>query len=110
MIECKAVIPFELGSEVFELINRDLTAAFGGLHMTNGVGLWCDPDQGGRVVAQPIVTIVCAVKHPVDGITFSNIIERHCRDAGERYLYVTIPDPFAITTAARVINLNPNEE
>ena len=110
MIECKAVIPISVADEVFALIDRDLTAAFGGLHKTYGSGLWCDPDQGGKVVSEGIVIYVCAVKHPVDGIAFSNIIERHCRGAGERYLYVTIPDPFAITTAARVIDLNPNKE
>ncbi len=110
MIECKAVIPSSVGAEVLDLIDRDLCAAFDGLHKLDGVGLWCDLDQGGKVVSELIVIYVCAVKHLVDGITFSNIIERHCKAAGERYLYVTIPDPFAITTAARVINLNSNKE
>lgn len=106
MIECKAVVPIGVGQDVLDLIERDLVQAFDGCCWYVGQGLWCDPDQGGRVLSEPIVTYVCAVKHPVDGITFSNIIERHCRNAGERYLYVTIPDPFAITTAVRIINLN----
>lgn len=110
MIECKAVVPIGVGHATLDFIKRDLVAAFDGCHWHRGQGLWADPDQGGRVVSESIITFVAAVKHPVDGITFSNIIERHCRDAGERYLYVTIPDPFAITTAARVIDLNPNKE
>ena len=106
MIECKAIVPAGVGRKVLGLIERDLVAAFDGCHWHVGHGLWADPAQGGRVMSEPIVTYVCAIKHVVDGITFSNIIERHCTDAGERYLYVTVPDPFAISTAARIINLN----
>ena len=89
MIELKAVIPMKVGKAIIELIMRDLTAAFGGLQSHTGAGLWCDPDQGGKVVAEEICTIITAVKHPADHVTFQGIVERHCRDAGERYLYTT---------------------
>ncbi len=88
MIECKAVIPFKVGPEVIQIIERDLTAAFGGLQMNAGAGLWCDPDQGGRVIAEKIITMICAVPNVDDFKTFQGIVENHCRAAGERYLYV----------------------
>ncbi len=92
MIECKAVIPFSVARETVELIERDLTAAFGGLHMSPGVGLWCDPDQGGRVISERIITMICAVPIVHDFGTFQGIVESHCRAAGERYLYVARQD------------------
>ena len=95
MIECKAVIPSSVGAEVLDLIERDLTAAFRGLHMNAGVGLWCDPDQGGRVISERIITMICAVPY-VEGFgTFQGIVESHCRAAGERYLYVARQDGHA---------------
>ncbi len=95
MIECKAVIPFSVARETVELIERDLTAAFGGLHMSPGAGLWCDPVQGGLVIAEKIVTMICAVPSVDDFKTFQGIVERHCRAAGERYLYVARQDGHA---------------
>ncbi len=89
MIECKAVIPFSVARETVELIERDLTAAFGGLQMYAGVGLWCDPDQGGRVIAEKIITMICAVSSVDAFEIFQGIVESHCRAAGERYLYVS---------------------
>jgi len=88
MIECKAVIPMKVGKAVIELIMRDLTAAFGGLQSYTGAGLWSDPDQGGRVVAEEIATIIAAIPSAIDWPTFQEIVENHCRDAGERYLYM----------------------
>ena len=105
MIECKAVVPADVGQDVLDRIDRDLTAAFGGLHKSHSVGLWCDPDQGGRVIHQPTWTYNVAVQHPVDGVTFQRIIEGHCREAGERYLYVAVPDPFALATSPRIVPL-----
>ena len=95
MIECKAVIPASVGPEVIHLIERDLTAAFGGLHISPGAGLWCDPDQGGRVIAEAIVTMICAVPSVDDFVTFQGIVESHCRAAGECYLYVARQDGHA---------------
>ncbi len=95
MIECKAVIPFGVARQTVELIERDLTAAFGGLQMHAGVGLWCDPDQGGRVISERIITMICAVPSVDDFETFQEIVERHCRAAGERYLYVARQDGHA---------------
>ncbi len=88
MIECKAVIPASVGSEVIQSIERNLTAAFGGFQMYPGVGLWSDPDHGGRVISESIITVICAVPSVTDFTTFQMIVESYCRAAGERYLYV----------------------
>ncbi len=88
MIECKAVIPASVGQGVLNLIERDLTAAFRGLQMYAGAGLWCDPDHGGRVISESIITVICAVPYVEGFATFQGIVERHCWAAGERYLYV----------------------
>ncbi len=88
MIELKVVIPMKVGKEVIELIFRDLTAAFGGLQSHTGAGLWRDPDQGGKVVAEEICTIITAVPSAIDWPAFQEIVEKHCRAAGERYLYM----------------------
>ena len=92
MIECKVVVPAGVGQDVLDLIERDLVQAFDGCHWYVGQGLWADPDQGGRVVSEPIITYVCAVPTITAGETFQRIIEGHCRVAGERYLYVVRPD------------------
>lgn len=89
MIECKVVVPLKVGQDVIELIWRDLTAAFGGVQSTQGAGLWCDPDQGGKVVAEAIVTMIVAVPRAEEYCVFHDIVTNHCRAAGERYLYIS---------------------
>lgn len=89
MIECKAVIPLKVGPGVIMRVERDLTAAFGGAHSTQGAGLWCDPDQDGKVIAEAVVIIVAAVSRSEEYCVFHDIVANHCRTAGERYLYIS---------------------
>ena len=101
MLEFKAVVPMKVGKEVLELIFEDLTVYFGGLQSHTGAGLWRDPDQGGKVVAEEICTIITGAKSAMDWPTFQGIVERHCRDAGERYLYMAHHVGYAVIKPLR---------